>query len=101
MEVGQLMAKAKKNAGISSDYELAKRLGYTRAAVSRWSNDLSAPDAKAALQLAALADVEPLSAIAICELAREKKPAARAYWQRVLRTGGEGGIRTPDTLRYA
>ena len=80
MEVIELIDEAKKRAGIASDYELAKRVKTTRAAVSRWRNEITAPDTAAALRLAALAGVAEVTAVAVCELARTREPSARAFW---------------------
>lgn len=83
MEVTELLDKAKEKAGIVSDYELAKKMQSTRAAVSRWRNEIAAPDIAGALRLAALAGVDEKIAVASCELARTRDPATRAFWERV------------------
>jgi transcriptional regulator with XRE-family HTH domain len=83
MEVAELIAKAKKNAGLDSDRALARHMKVSAAIVSAWANDLRAPGAETALKLSALAGVEPLAALATCELARERKPESREFWSKV------------------
>lgn len=85
MNFQELIAKAKEKAGLENDNQLAQRLGVTRSIVSAWQNDIRAPGAEAAIKLATLAGEEPMTAIAVCELARERNPESRAFWQRIAK----------------
>ena len=87
MDVQELLDKAKRNAGIESDYALAKKLSFTKAAVSKWRNDLGAPDAEGAIKLAGLAGIEPMAALAMCEMAKTRDPEKLSFW-RTIASGG-------------
>ena len=62
MSVGERIAELRKKQNISQG-ELAKALGVTRQAVSKWENDLAAPDTIRLIQLADVlyTDVEYLA----------------------------------------
>ncbi|TAG01270.1 MAG: hypothetical protein EAZ43_11750 [Betaproteobacteria bacterium] len=83
MNVIELLDKAKKNAGIETDYALAQRIGASRSMVSHWRKEISAPEAEGAMKLAVLAGEEPLRALAICEFAKTRKPEKMDFWRRV------------------
>jgi transcriptional regulator with XRE-family HTH domain len=87
MEIQELLDKAKKRAGLNSDYALAQSLGFTKQAISKWRNDLGAPDAEGALKLAGLAGIEPVAALAVCELAKTRDPDKTAFWKTIAAGG--------------
>jgi hypothetical protein len=59
--------EVKKNAGIPSDYALAKTLGVSKEVVSRWSTRKGKPDGINALRLAELGKIETKRAIELME----------------------------------
>lgn len=70
----------KKQLGISSDYELAKRLGVTRQSVSNYVNGLRAFDTTTAAKVAELLELDPITVIADAELERGTNDA---LWKRI------------------
>ena len=57
MSVGERIAELRKQRNISQ-YEMAKLLDVSRQAVSKWENDLSAPDTMNLIQLADVLDTD-------------------------------------------
>ncbi|MBQ8717013.1 MAG: helix-turn-helix transcriptional regulator [Clostridia bacterium] len=55
MTLGQRIAKCRKNKNLSQEY-VADRLGISRQAVSKWEQDVSAPDTNHLIALSALFD---------------------------------------------
>jgi ribosome-binding protein aMBF1 (putative translation factor) len=87
MNVPQLMDKAKERAGITSDYALAKTIAASQSKVSSWRTEVNAPDAEGALKLAGLAGIEPVAALAVCELAKTRDPDKTAFWKTIAAGG--------------
>ena len=56
MTVGKRIAKCRKDKNLSQEY-VAEQLGVSRQAVSKWENDLSAPDTYNLIALAKLFNV--------------------------------------------
>ena len=57
MNIGERITAMRKEKGISQS-ELAKRLGVSRQAVSKWEQSLSSPDTNKLIQLAQILDTE-------------------------------------------
>ena len=55
--LGKRIAKFRKDLGLTQD-QLAEKIGITAQAVSKWENDLSAPDAANLIRLADLLDTD-------------------------------------------
>src|SRR5690606_14713432 len=74
--------------GISSDYAIAKDLGVTRQAVSKYRHDRAYPDFETAWRIADAIGCDPSEVMAAAELARAKRAhdSARAsVWQSRLK----------------
>lgn len=74
----------KAKSGISSDYALAKRLGFSLSAVSSYRHGRRYLDDDAALAVAAALDLHPLQVIAAANAERAKTPEQRARWSGVM-----------------
>lgn len=65
---------------VKNDFDLARRLGVNRSAVSKWRAGTSAPNEDQAAKLAELLGRPEI--LAECMAARVTEPAARAVWER-------------------
>ncbi|NOV27668.1 helix-turn-helix domain-containing protein [Cupriavidus necator] len=63
--------------GGASDYAIAKELGVTRAAVSRYRNGLSGFDDDTAIRVARILDIDPACVLLAAHAERTKTPEAR------------------------
>lgn len=79
----QLLDRAKKARGLTSDYQLSKALGVVNSAVTNWRSGRSSPDDVIAAHLAEMAGQDPCSVVAELHAARAKSPEARALWMRM------------------
>lgn len=79
---------AKKKLGIESDYELAKRLGIQRTAVSNYRTGRSVMDDYTAAKIAQALDINPLTVIATANAEREKVTERRTFWLKIASQGG-------------
>ncbi len=70
--------------GITSDYALAKALGWPQATISGYRTGRRYFDDDAALSVAAALDVHPLQVIASANAERAKTPEQRARWSGVM-----------------
>ncbi|BCX89519.1 hypothetical protein MIN45_P1892 [Methylomarinovum tepidoasis] len=84
----EYIEEAKKKLGISSDNELAKRIGVNRAAVSQWKHGKSTMDVYACFQIAEILGIDPVEIITAANLEREKKEERRRYWEKFSRMRG-------------
>ncbi|KDP85624.1 hypothetical protein CF70_013080 [Cupriavidus sp. SK-3] len=71
-----LDAVSRKMGGVS-DYAIAKQLGVTRAAVSRYRNGLSGFDDETAIRVARILDIDPACVLLAAHAERTKTPEAR------------------------
>lgn len=69
----------KKRLGISSDYALAKRLGVTRSAVSKFQNGAVFGD-DVAVTVAEILQIHPMEVISAANAERAKTPEQKARW---------------------
>lgn len=99
-----LLAAAKRGAGIPSNYRLARVLGTNDNTLSRWHSGKVVPDDAYAVRLAELAQLDSGFVIAAMRAAREKDASLRAIWadmaERLLLTAGMPGSHdggTPPT----
>lgn len=74
----------KAKAGISSDYALAKLLGFSLSAVSSYRHARRFLDDDAALSVAAALNLHPFQVIADANAERAKTPEQRARWTGVM-----------------
>lgn len=80
--VPDFLDRAKKGAGVTSDYALAKALGHTNQAnVSGWRNEKSAPDERAILALCALSGDDPHHVAACIFSMRAANDDAAGLWR--------------------
>lgn len=79
---------AKKKLGITSDYAIAKELGMSKAAFSRYKTGGRVIDDYTAAKLAEVLGINALEVIAAANAEREKDSAKVAFWRR-LATGGK------------
>lgn len=79
----QFYERAKAVAGAKSDYEFAKTLGLTRAAVSKYVTGKSSFDDEVAEQIAGILGLEPGYVMACAHAERSKDTTNRARWLRV------------------
>lgn len=83
--IADYIDRATKAGVIRSDNDLAKRLGVTRQAVSKWRHGERSPSADEARALAELIGAPAGMVMAECEAQRAKDEATRAEWLRVAR----------------
>ena len=77
----QYLDAAKCHLGIPSDYALAKALGVTRAAVSKYRMGTSLPDDLVCAKIADILGCEPMEVIAAINYQRSKTDDARSLWE--------------------
>jgi transcriptional regulator with XRE-family HTH domain len=69
--------------GLPSDYALAKSLGVTRAAASKWKLGHAVPDELACARIADALGIEPIEVIAAAQFERAKDEHSRAVWESI------------------
>lgn len=79
----QYLDEMKDRLGVESDYALAKALGMTRAAVSKYRTGYSMPDDLACAKIAEVLGVEPMEVIAAINYQRSKTDDARRLWESI------------------
>ena len=77
-----LLAAAKRGAGIPSNYRLARKLDITDSAVQRWNTGRGVPDDANAAELAVMAGLDVEYVVASMRAAREKDPTLKAIFVR-------------------
>lgn len=78
---------AKRKLGITSDYAIAKELGMSKAAFSRYKTGGRVIDDYTAAKLAEVLGIEPIEVIAAANAEREKDSAKVAFWRRLATSG--------------
>jgi transcriptional regulator with XRE-family HTH domain len=82
-DVNDLLDRAKRRAGLTSDNQLAGQVGVSRASVSGWRHGKNLPDEVAAAKLADMAG-EPLAhVLGVIGEARAISREAKAVWRRL------------------
>lgn len=85
----EYLDEAKKALGIDTDYALAKYLGTSRMAVSRYYSGQRIIDDYAAAKIAAALNIDTMYVIAAANAEREKTADRKEYWQNFYeRLGG-------------
>lgn len=77
----QYLDEVKDRLGLPSDYAIAKALGVTRAAVSRYRMGHSMPDDLVCARIAEILAIEPMEVIAATNYQRSKTDEARHLWE--------------------
>lgn len=75
--------RAKRGAGIESDYALAKLIGVSRANVSNWRNERNTPDEGPIMKLCELSGDDPVDVAIEIQSSRAANDDAITLWQRV------------------
>jgi hypothetical protein len=83
MDQNELIDAAKQQQGLTSDNQLALRLGITRMRMSDLKKGRRPVDEAEIFMLAEMAKIEPMAATALVRKETEKNPAKRAYWERI------------------
>lgn len=83
MDQKQLLDVAKAQQGLTSDYQLAQRLGVRPGRVSDLRTGARAADEAEIMMLADMAGIDPHKAFAAVHKDREKNPAKKAYWEKI------------------
>lgn len=81
MQAIDLIEKVKKEAGIKSDYALAKILKISTARMSDYKAGRVRPDTYTLTKMALLLNVEPIEIIAEYEADNEKNEDKKEFWQ--------------------
>jgi transcriptional regulator with XRE-family HTH domain len=79
----ELIVAAKQQQGLTSDNQVALRLGVTRSRVSQIARNLKPADEAEIAMLADMAGIDLHIALAAVHKDREKNPAKRAYWEKI------------------
>ncbi|TFE36551.1 helix-turn-helix domain-containing protein [Paraburkholderia dipogonis] len=79
----QYLGEVKDRLELPSDYAIAKALGVTRAAVSRYRMGHSMPDDLVCARIASILDIEPMEVIAATNYQRSKTDEARSLWETI------------------
>ena len=116
MKAANWIDKLKDAHGWESDYRVAKELGVRPQTVSNYRTRDSTLDDQMAMKVAQLLGLNPALVMADQAAERTKDEGVRSAWTSILKIllpkekapvlagaviGGEGGIRTHGTLRYA
>jgi len=80
----EFLDAVKEKLGVTSDYALAKRLGFSLSAVSSYRTGRRALDDDAALTVAIALEIHPFNVIAAVNAERAKTPEQRARWSGVM-----------------
>lgn len=71
----------KERHGLTSDYAVAKKLGITTAAVSKWRNGKDYLGDTTAIRVGNLLEIDPAYVVACAHAERAKQDAEKALWQ--------------------
>jgi hypothetical protein len=81
----ELLDALKRRLSITSDYALAKEMGWSVSRLSNYTRGVSHLDTFGALQVADKLGESPLKIIAIVEAERTKRPEQRKRWQELAK----------------
>lgn len=88
MDMSKVIDRAQEKLGVSSDYELAKKLDMPKQRISAYRKGEEKPNAYACARLAEVLDVDPMALLAQVEADTEKNEARRNYWRALLKRIG-------------
>ena len=80
-----LLTNLRERLRIPSDYQLAKHLEISRAALSTWRNEKDAPGDDVALRIADFLKLPRCYVVAVCHRARARSDEVRAFWDTVIK----------------
>jgi len=69
---------------LTSDNQLSKKLGFSRAAISAYRHGKRSFDENSALRVAELLEIEPAVVCVCAQIERAKTDSARAVWESIL-----------------
>lgn len=84
LQTNDLLDRLKAAYQLKSDYALAKKLGLTTAAISRYRKNVGIPDDRVAVEIAELLDLDPFYLVACMNMARAEKAHDREtveFWK--------------------
>lgn len=81
----ELLDAVKRQQSITSDYELARELGVSRQAVSKYRHGACTFDNLTAFRVAELLKMSPVKVLAIIGAERTKRPEQRKKWQEIAK----------------
>jgi len=84
--------EAKKNAGISSDYALSKKLGVTPSAITNYRAGRSRIAPELVPKLAKLAGIDEAEIALIAQIERSKTAEEKGVWERILQRIGKSAV---------
>jgi protein-disulfide isomerase-like protein with CxxC motif len=84
MNTPEYLDAVKRHLGISSDYALAKKLGFSQSAMSSYRTGRRVFDDDAALTVAQALGLNPLVVIAAANAERAKTPEQKARWSGLM-----------------
>ncbi|MGZ4837661.1 MAG: hypothetical protein ACXVZR_03865 [Terriglobales bacterium] len=84
MNTPEYLDAVKRHLGITSDYALAKRLGFSQSAMSSYRTGRRVFDDDAALTVALALQLNPLEVIAAANAERAKTPEQKARWEGLM-----------------
>jgi transcriptional regulator with XRE-family HTH domain len=79
-----ILIKIKCEKNLTSDGQLAKKIGCSRQDVSHWMNGRNLPSPYWTAKIADAADMTLEEVTALVQLEKEKNPEKREYWNRLL-----------------
>lgn len=88
MRTQDYLDAARRKLGAESNADVARALGLSRAALTKYYNGERTIDDYTAAQIAGILGVDPLRVIAQANAEREKDSQRRAYWERIANFGG-------------
>ena len=83
MDLNELLDACRSAAKLTSDNQLAGKLGVSRQAVSNWRHGNNAPDALACAAIAKMTGFKLATVIGIAGEARAISPSEKAIWRRL------------------
>lgn len=84
MRTADYLDAAQKAMGITSDYELARRLSVSKQRISAYRSGKEWPDNYIVMKLAVALNADPVSVLADLESQREKNPERAEFWRSFL-----------------
>mgnify|MGYP000939425790 CR=1 FL=1 len=84
MRTAEYLDATQKAMGITSDYELARRLEVSKQRISAYRSGKEWPDNYIVMKLAIALNLDPVGVLADLESQKEKRPERAAFWRSFL-----------------
>jgi len=88
MKTTDWLDQVKTRYGLTSDYQLAQKLGITRAAVSKYRNGKDLIGNPVAITIAKLLEIPPEVMVVASQAERARQPIEKAVWESILQKLG-------------